>query len=67
MTRLKHARRQRGHSQHRLARQTGLTQPALSLIERGILIPTPQQLERLADALDVPPADLLKEVVEVRA
>jgi len=62
MTRLKYERKQRRHTQQALARIVGLNQPDLSQIERGILIPTPQQLERLSAAYDIPPSELLKEV-----
>lgn len=63
MTRLKYERRQRRQSQQTLAKLAGLNQPALSQIERGVLIPTPQQLDRLAAIYNLPPADLLKEVI----
>ena len=67
MTRLKYERRQRGHSQHHLAKQAGLTQPALSMIERGVLVPTQRQLDCLAALYSIPSADLLKDVVVVQA
>ena len=64
MTRLKYERRQRRQSQHALAKDVGMNQPVVSEIERGIRIPTPRQLERLAAAFpDIRPADLLKEVI----
>lgn len=65
MTRLRYERRQRRQSQQALARLVSINQPDISQIERGVLIPTPQQLERLAAVFNVPPADLLKEVVVV--
>jgi transcriptional regulator with XRE-family HTH domain len=65
MTRLKYERKQRRQSQYTLGKVVGLPQPALSQIERGILIPTRAQLERIAGALAVPPDELLKEVVIV--
>ena len=49
-------------SQAGLAELAGLTQPEVSLIEAGRLIPTPEQLERLAGVLSVPSAALLAEV-----
>ncbi len=65
LTRLRYERQHRKHSQKYLALAAGLNQPDLSMIERGILIPSPQQLERLAAVYDVAPGDLLKEVVIV--
>lgn len=67
MTRLKYERKQRKQSQQRLADEVGLPQPALSQIERGILIPTRAQLERLGASFSIAPEDLLKEVVVVTA
>ena len=65
MTRLKYERKQRRQSQQTLARLVGLNQPDLSQIERGILIPTPVQLQRISEAYGIAPDDLLKEVVFV--
>lgn len=69
MTRLKHERRKRRLSQTALGKAAGLPQPTLSQIERGRLLPTDEQLARLASFFDVLPGELLKEVViiEVRA
>jgi transcriptional regulator with XRE-family HTH domain len=60
-------RRERGWSQAQLALLTQLTQPGLSLIEKGRLIPRPDQLERLARALGVPADELLRPVVVATA
>lgn len=65
MTRLRYERQRRQFSQLALARAAQLNQPDVSEIERGIRIPTREQLQRLADAIGVPPDDLLKEVVVV--
>lgn len=65
MTRLKHERRSRRMSQQRLGRAVNIPQPTLSQIERGRLLPTDDQLLRLASALGVLPGELLKEVVVV--
>ena len=67
MTRLRYERTARRQSQLALAREARLTQPALSMIERGVLIPTAEQLERLSEVFSIPPAELLKEVVVVEA
>lgn len=65
MTRLKHERQARRLSQTQLGLAANVAQSDLSQIERGILIPTPNQLERLACVLGVAQHDLLKEVVVV--
>lgn len=67
MTRLKHERQIRGFNQTELAAATGLHQGDISQIERGVLIPSEAQLERLAAVLSVPAGDLLKEVVVIEA
>jgi transcriptional regulator with XRE-family HTH domain len=51
-------------SQVRVARQARVPQPVISLIERGRLVPTPEQLARLAAVFDIKnPEDLLKDVI----
>lgn len=67
MTRLRYERRQRGQSQQAIAKLTRIVQPDISKIERGILNPTPTQLEALAGVFGIPPGELLKEVVVVGA
>ena len=62
MLRLKFERTNRGISQHRLARAAALVQPAISLIENGRLLPTTDQLRRLAVVFSVAPSELLKDV-----
>jgi transcriptional regulator with XRE-family HTH domain len=57
--RLKRLRVRRGYSQCELAERAGLTQGALSHLEQGRRNPTMQTIYRLADALDLPPGDLL--------
>lgn len=52
-------REQKGWSQEELAFETGLHRTYISGIERGIRNPTVLILERLAQKLDVQPADLL--------
>lgn len=64
MLRLQYERIVHGFSQGTLARLAGTTQPDICLIERGRLLPTATQLERLARALGVaPPSILLKPVL----
>ncbi|MGH2429114.1 MAG: helix-turn-helix domain-containing protein [Candidatus Limnocylindria bacterium] len=44
---LRYARRQAGFSQRALARKTGVPQPAIARIERGMISPRLDTLERL--------------------
>jgi transcriptional regulator with XRE-family HTH domain len=60
--RIKYERLERRWSQAQLAAVARLTQPAVALVENGRLIPTPDQRERLARALDVPTEVLLQPV-----
>ena len=63
MLRLKFERTRRGLSQGCLAELASLTQPQVCLIEQGRLLPTPDQLDRLAQVLGIAPAlVLLKEL-----
>lgn len=67
MLRLQYERRRRGLSQESIAVVARLHQPVVSMIENGRLIPTPKQLERLAEAFRIQPASqLLEHVVIVR-
>jgi transcriptional regulator with XRE-family HTH domain len=63
---IKFDRTDRGISQGRLAKVAKIHQPSLSKIERGLLIPTPAELQRLADALGVD-ADVLLQPVCISA
>lgn len=67
MLRLKFERTNRGISQQRLARAALLVQPTVSLIENGRLVPTLDELQRLAAVFGVPPGDLLKDVAVLGA
>lgn len=53
-TRLKDLRKERGKSMRALARASGLSTNALSMIERGRTSPSVSTLYKLADALEVP-------------
>lgn len=52
--RLKHLREERGVSMRSLARTSGLSANALSMIERGLTSPSVSTLNKLAAALEVP-------------
>ena len=49
-------------SQAQLGREANVPQPMISQIERGILVPSQEQLERLSKVLGVPPHELLTNV-----
>jgi len=53
-------REKRGLSQEGLAFESGLHRTYVSGVERGVRNPTALVIERLAEALDVPPDHLLK-------
>jgi transcriptional regulator with XRE-family HTH domain len=61
--RIKYERISRNLSQHQMAAFLGLQQPQVSLIETGLLTPTPEQLQRISMALRVRADLLLREVV----
>ena len=67
MTRLKYERNSHCLSQTAVAAAIGLHQGDISLIERGILIPTPAQLVRLGELFHLLPSELLKEVIVITA
>lgn len=55
--RLRAIRRQREMTQERLAEIVGVSTEFISLIERGVHAPSFDNIERLAEALQVDPAD----------
>ncbi|MET4102684.1 transcriptional regulator with XRE-family HTH domain [Roseovarius sp. MBR-78] len=57
--RIRETRAAQGLSLDQLARLTGISAPALSLIETGKRDPRLTTLKRIADALRVPPATLI--------
>jgi transcriptional regulator with XRE-family HTH domain len=63
--RLKFERQNKRLSQTRLACSAHIPQQHVSLIELGRLVPTPTQLQRLADVFKVKPEDLLKDVAMI--
>ena len=62
MIRLKHLRLLRELSQREVATLTDIPHPFICYIERGRMIPTPDQLKKLARVFKCPPARLLDHV-----
>ena len=58
--RLKEARLRKGMTQAELSRLTGIAQPDVSQIERGLANCTIETMEKLAAAVDAPLHQLLK-------
>ncbi len=54
-------RERKGWSQDMLSEVSGLHRTYISGIERGVRNPTVTIVERIAEALDVPPPELIKE------
>lgn len=66
MTRLRYERQRRQQSQMSLAREVQINQAFISMMERHLFVPGPAMLARLAQAFpDVPPDELLKDIVVV--
>lgn len=63
MTRLQFERTNKRLSQTHVARVASIPQPTLSQIELGRLVPTPEELQRLAAVFGLMPRELLKPVV----
>ena len=64
MLAMKKARKDRGWSGSRLAREAGMNQASISQIENRRLVPYPGQIEKIATALDWQgePQELFEEV-----
>lgn len=62
MTKLQAARLARGWTQTELAGKVGFAQGVVSLMERGWLVPRPDQAKRLAKALGLKAEELTEEV-----
>ena len=60
------ARRNKHLSQHQLARLCRVDQVFVSMIERGVAMPTPDQAARFSGALGVP-AEILGDEVPIAA
>ncbi len=58
----KFVRMLRGKTQHQVSLLTEIPSYRLSVIESGKVIPTEEELERLAAALDTTPENLVREV-----
>ena len=65
--RLRDERVRRGMSMRRLAEQSGLSQPMISYVERGMRIPTLETAFRIADALDVDLWKLIKQASSTKS
>jgi transcriptional regulator with XRE-family HTH domain len=65
LTKLKEARERAGLSQNKLAQQVGMTGDNISRLERGKQEPHLSTLEKLAQALDVAPEDLVDDPAEL--
>jgi transcriptional regulator with XRE-family HTH domain len=61
---LRNERIRQGVSMDRLARKSGLSQPMISYVERGLRNPTLDTLLRIAAALDVDLSKLLKQALK---
>ena len=57
---LRTERVRKGISMRRLAQKSGLSQPTISYIERGLRIPSLDTAYRIANALDVDLSNLIK-------
>lgn len=60
MLRLKLLRLHRNLSQWELSRNAEMSQGKYSMVERGLIEPTPEERDRLASALNVSPTTLLR-------
>lgn len=58
-------REEKGLSQEVVSGLAGIGRTHLSAIERGQRKPTPETFFRLAEALDMPPSELMKRIEEV--
>ncbi len=59
---LRAQRNQKGFSQEELAHRVGLDRTYISLLERGLRLPTLGTLVKLSGALDIPPEDFVAEL-----
>ena len=57
---LREERERRGLSKYVIAKRSGLSQPMIGYVERGLRNPTLETVLRMADALDLDFAELVK-------
>ena len=55
-------RHDKGLTQQQLADLTGLHRTYISLVERGLRVPTLEVVFRLSEALDIAPSRLIREI-----
>ena len=67
MLRIKILRMSAGCSQWSLSRAVGISQGKYSLVERGLIAPTKEERERLAQILNAPASTLFRPACRVRA
>jgi transcriptional regulator with XRE-family HTH domain len=63
---LRAEREYKGMSMHRLAQKSGLSQPTISYIERGIRVPSLDTAYRIASALEIDLSELIKHASKIR-
>ena len=66
MKTIRQLREERGWSQELLARRLGVGQGTVSNWERGLKVPQPRTLLRLAELFDVNPEEIVVEQAEYR-
>lgn len=66
MLRIKLLRLSNGKSQWELSQSAGFSQGRYSMIERGLIEPTPAERERLAQALHAPSSTLFRSAIRER-
>jgi len=62
MNKMKFIRESLGISQYQLGFETGIKPNRISMIERGWIKPTPEEIEKIAEYLEMNPAGLLKKI-----
>jgi transcriptional regulator with XRE-family HTH domain len=66
MLRIKFLRLSRGVSQWALSQEAGISQGRYSYLERGLIEPTSEERERLAQALHASPGSLFHQACRIR-
>jgi len=65
MLKIKLLRMSRGISQWEVSHQIGMSQGRYSMIERGLIEPTPEERARLAEVLGAAPSSLFRPAVRM--